>query len=339
MGASSAPARRWSTPCPRVDTRNYAVLYARPDFVWDQAVPTPENDVVKRIKKRIPKAEGAETEGEELVEEEVEDDAPTETATETLEHLSDKLGEVNQDEFVDYGAKALEWVVKHRFKLVGVFVFAVAAATVSHFVMKSRRGAVEAKAAAFFEGAKPLNEARNLLPQFVVGATEKPKEPLSPEERKKRLEEAATSFGKARDANAGAPLAKVSGLGLAGARFELGKFDEALKLYDEVAGDEKVDPVARAMAQQGRAAALEALAKPAEAIDAWKRLESLNPKSYGLIAGMQVGRLLENQGKTADAKSHYEKVQKDNAKALEHMANADVKRELERRLGRLSDGT
>ena len=301
-------------------------------------VPTPENHVVKRIKKRIPKADGAETDGEEFAEE-AEDDAPRESAAETLEHLSDKLGEVDQDEFVDHGAKALEWVVKHRVKLVGVFVFAVATATVAHFVMKSRRGAVEAKASGFFDGTKPLVEARNLLPQFVVGATEKPKDPLSADERKKRLEEAAAAFSKARDANGGQPLAQISGLGLAGARFELGKFDDALKLYDEVAGDEKLDPVARAMALQGRATTLEALSKPADAIETWKRFETLNPKSYGLTAGMQIGRLLESQGKAADAKTHYERVQKDNAKALEHMANSDVKRELERRLGRLSDGT
>lgn len=294
--------------------------------------------MVKRIKKRIPKADGTESEGEELVEE-VEDDAPEESATETLEHLSDKLGEVNQDEFVDYGAKALEWVVKHRIKLVGVFVFAVGAATAAHFIAKSQRGEVEAKASEFFDGTKPLAEARNLLPQLVMGATEKPKEPLGPEERTKRLEAAAAAFNKAREANSGQPLAKVSGLGLAGARFELGKLDEALKLYDEVAGDEKVDPIARAMALQGRATTLEAQGKPADAIETWKRFEALNPKSYGLLAGMQIGRLLEGQGKAADAKTHYERVQKDNSKALEHMANGDIKRELERRLGRLSDGT
>lgn len=295
--------------------------------------------MVKRIKKRIPKADGGETEVEEIVEGEEDEGAPKESAAETLEHLRDKLGEVDQDEFVDYGAKALEWVVKHRLKLVGVFVLAVGAATAAHFIMKSRRAAVEEKAGVFFAGTKPLTEARNLLPQFVIGGADKPKDPLSAEERAKRLEEAAKSFDAARTANTGTPLAKVSGLGLAGARFELGKFDEALKLYDEFAADEKVDPVARAMAMQGKAAALEALGKPAEAIDAWKKLEAMNPKSYSLLAGLQVGRLLESQGKTADAKAHYEKLQKDASAALEHMANADVKRELERRLGRLSDGT
>lgn len=297
--------------------------------------------MVKRIKKRIPKAEGEPETGEELVDEEEgpESNESGESATETLEHLRDKLGEVNQDEFVDRGAKVLEWIVKHRLKLVGVFVVAVAAATVLHFAMKARREALEAKAAVFLDGTKPLGEARNLLPQFVLGASDKPKEPLGPEERKKRLDDAAAAFGKAREEAAGGPLGKIAGLGLAGARFEQGKFDEALKLYDEFAADDKADPVARAAAVQGRAATLEATNKLPEAVEAWKKFENLDPKSYGLIAGLQIGRLLEQQGKGPEAKSHYERVQKDNATALDHMANADAKRELERRIARLGDGT
>ncbi len=297
--------------------------------------------MVKRIKKRIPKAEGEPETGEELVEEDDGPDTPEsgESATETLEHLRDKLGEVNQDEFVDRGAKVLEWIVKQRLKLVGVFVLAVIAATVLHFAMKAKRGAVEAKAAVFLDGTKPLAEARNLLPQFVLGGSEKPKEPLTPEERAKRLDEAATAFGKAREEASGGPLGKIAGLGLAGARFEQGKFDEALKLYDELAADEKSDPVARALAVQGRAATLEATNKVPEAIEAWKKFENLDPKSYGVLAGLQIGRLLEQQGKGAEAKAHYERVQKDNATALDHMANADAKREIERRLARLGDGT
>ncbi|MCK6569495.1 hypothetical protein L6V77_00095 [Myxococcota bacterium] len=297
--------------------------------------------MVKRIKKRIPKADGEPETGEELVDDEDGPDAPEsgESATETLEHLRDKLGEVNQDEFVDRGAKVLEWIVKHRLKLVGVFVVAVAASTVLHFALKAKREAIEAKAAVFLDGTKPLGEARNLLPQFVLGGTEKPKDPLTPAERTKRLEDAAAAFGKARDEASGGPLGKISGLGLAGARFEQGKFDEALKLYDEFAADEKADPVARALAVQGRAATLEATNKLPEAIDAWKKFENLDPKSYGVLAGLQIGRLLEQQGKGPEAKAHYERVQKDNAAALDHMANADAKRELERRVARLGDGT
>lgn len=297
--------------------------------------------MVKRIKKRIPKADGEPETGEELADDEDGPDAPEsgESATETLEHLRDKLGEVNQDEFVDRGAKILEWIVKQRLKLVGIFVVAVAASTVLHFVVKARREALEAKAAVFLDGTKPLGEARNLLPQFVLGGAENAKEPLTPEERSKRLNDAAAAFGKARDEADGAPLGKISALGLAGARFEQGKFDEALKLYDEFVADEKADPVARALAVQGRAATLEATNKLPEAVEAWKKFENLDPKSYGVLAGLQIGRLLEQQGKGPEAKAHYERVQKDSAAALGHMANADAKRELERRVARLGDGT
>ncbi len=300
---------------------------------------TAEHDVVKRIKKRIPRAEGEAPENG--AEDEFEDDDKPggESATETLEHLSDKLGEVNQDEFVDYGAKALEWVVQHRVKLVGVVVLSIVAATVINQYQKHQRATLEAKASVFLEANKNLNDGRQLTAAMTMGEDKAPKDAPTAEARKASLEKARDGFQTALSDAGDKPLGHISALGLAGTQFELGKLDDALKLYDQVAGDEKLDPIARALAYQGRATVLEAQNKPADAVETWKKIEAMDAKSYGLLVGMNVGRLLEKQGKPADAKAIYVKLQKDQQAVLDQFGNQDAKRELERRLAKLDDGT
>ena len=51
------------------------------------------------------------------------------------------------------------------------------------------------------------------------------------------------------------------------------------------------------------------------------------------------GRLLEKMGKTAEARSHYEKLQKDFDAALGEFAGRAYKAEIERRLGQLGDAS
>ena len=128
-------------------------------------------------------------------------------------------------------------------------------------------------------------------------------------------------------------------LGQAGAQVDLGKPKDAVALYDAVLADATTERLARATALQGKATALEAAGDAAAARAAWGELGALDPQAYGLMAGLQAGRLLEKMGKTAEARSHYEKLQKDFDAALGEFAGRAYKAEIERRLGQLGDAS
>ncbi|MCA9527287.1 MAG: tetratricopeptide repeat protein [Myxococcales bacterium] len=275
--------------------------------------------MVKRIRKRIPKAEAPEgvTEGAEELEEAVEEAPPADLAAEL-----DAMGE---DGFTRRTAGLFKWVVEKRKLLLGGLVVVAGGAAAYAYSQRHSAAAAEEASAAFQAGAGPYVEAHRAGPD-AKGADEK----------KVSIEKAAREFESARSAYGERRVAALATLGLASAKFDLGQLDEAIKLYDDFLGRPDTDPFAKALALQGKAAAQEQKGDLPGAIATWKLVEGLDRDAYGLMAGVSVGRLMEAQGKGGEARAHYEKLQKDYSAALEDLPNRPVKVELERRLSALA---
>ncbi|MSP71968.1 MAG: tetratricopeptide repeat protein [Myxococcales bacterium] len=293
--------------------------------------------MVKRIKKRIPRAEGEpEIDGQD--DDEV-DEVEAQAAPAEPDYLADRIGEAAQDRFTSVTASGFQWVLDHRGMIVGGALVGVLVLVGINQFNKSKTRGLEERASVFFESAKAQDEARDTAPPMMLGDDSAKPKVLSADERKARLEKARDGYFRTRDEGAGTGLAFLSSLGLAGAQFELSRFDDALKAYDAASASDTLDPLARSLALQGRAATLEAQGQLPLAAEAWKKVEAQDPKSFALLAGVQLGRLLQAQGKGPEAKEHFEKLKASQATALEQMGNSEWKREIDRRLAKLSAGT
>ncbi len=277
--------------------------------------------MVKRIKKRVPKKEEpveAGLEGEATADAEAEGEAPP-------VDFSAELPPVGDDKFTQKTAGMFQWLVDHRkLLLAGAAVVAVGVG-VYLFSQRHSRSATEEAAQAFQAGATPYVDAHRASPESKAA-----------DAKKGEIEKAAKEFENTRSRYGDRRVAALATLGLAGAKFDLGQADEAIKLYDEFLGRPDTDAFARGLALQGKAAAQEQKGDIAAAIETWKAVEGLDRAQYGLLSGVQVGRLLEGQGKGAEARTHYERLQKDFSAALDEMANRPLKGEIERRLSALA---
>jgi tetratricopeptide (TPR) repeat protein len=120
----------------------------------------------------------------------------------------------------------------------------------------------------------------------------------------------AQALTEVRTTHAGTRTATAAALPLADAQFKLGKYDEALALYDEYLKEAPAGAELRFLALEGRAQTLQAQGKTDEAIQAWDRLAEQEP-AYKDRALYGKGRLLEKQQKWDEARAAYEVVQKD----------------------------
>ncbi len=282
--------------------------------------------MVKRIRKRIPKASEAPTPEEAEAEAAAEEAAASGGLRAELAHLSD-------DEFTARTAQGLQWLLDNG-KLVGAVVGAALVAMIAVYVMQRQKtAAAEEAAAAFNEASETYLTAYGWT--SVPGETKT----LTPEEKKAQIEKAQRRFADTETAFAERPVSILAAMGKAGAAFDLGKVDEALAGYDKILARTDLDPFARVIALQGRAAALESNEKLGDAIEAWRKVESLDAKAYGLMANLNVGRLLVASGKKGEAKALYEKLKKEHAEELGKFANRQAKTDIEKRLAALGDAT
>lgn len=288
--------------------------------------------MVKRIKKRIPKQDDELETGEGTGEAAADlADAPP------AGDLRAELQSLAEDDFTRKVAGGFQWMIDQRNLLIGAGVVlaigAIAYVTMSH----TKESATQEAAAAFYDAARTYIDAQGGEEAAAPGVAPAPA--LSPEERTKRVTKAAAGFESTKQAYADKKIAVLATLGQAGAQVDLGKPKDAVALYDAVLADASTERLARATALQGKAAALEAAGDPAAARAAWSELGALDPQAYGLMAGLQAGRLLEKAGKAADARAHYEKLQKDFEAALSEFSGRAYKAEIERRLGQLGDAS
>lgn len=284
--------------------------------------------MVKRIRKRIPKKEAP-------AEEQVAEGAVE--AEEEEAGIKPELAALAEDEFTARTASAFQWVIDHRLLVGGALAAVLIATFAVYFVRRQTAAGIAEASASFMEATKRYEKALGEgAPPMIPGAGEAPKEP---KERRAQLEQAQEAFASTRSTYSDRAVAGLATLGLAGTHLDLDQAPKALELYDAFLARSDIEPFARAVALEGRAAALETAGKQAEAIEAWKALGALDQKAFGLLSGMQVGRLLEAQGKAGEARTLYQSLQKEHAEALEQLPNRATRAELERRLALLTGAT
>lgn len=286
--------------------------------------------MVKRIRKRVAKNENTAPDAAEDLGGEA-PDAPEVAGTpeEQAANFRAELESLGEDDFTRTVAGGVSWVVENRGLIIAGIGIA-AAVVVAILVMQGQKtSGTEEAATAFGDASKTYLEA---VQPAAPGSEEKT---LSAEERTARIEKAAQAFERTRQAYGDSAISHLSALGEASTRMDLGDTAKALTLYDQVLGAPKLTPMTQAMALQGKASALEDKGDIDGAIGAWKALEGVDKDAFGLMAGMQTGRLLEGQGKGAEAKALYERIQADHAANLDQLANRALKADLERRIARL----
>lgn len=292
--------------------------------------------MVKKIKKRIPKPEadtGLSPEDEAaLAAGEAEDGVIVSTGAPVVPEGDEApeegpagpvdFGEVAEDEFGRATARGIQWIVEHSTLMIGAAVVGVVAAGA---IWYSQRSDLEARAAvsstfysatdSFSEAAAPAEEGKKV-------------------DRAALLQSAKTGFEQLKTEGQGTGLATLAELGLAGTALQQDKPADAIKGYEQVITGAD-DPVIKAVSIHGQAVAHEDAGNMDEAIKSWEALVALDGDTFGLMGGLQIGRLMEKAGKGAEAKAYYEKLQKDHAEALDSPMSRQTKAELERRLARL----
>lgn len=297
--------------------------------------------MVKRIKKRVPKknqAGAAESAGAAPIAAEnaaaaasaddgqaagAEASAPPPANTFRAE-----IESLAEDDFTRTVAGGVGWVAENRTLIIGGIGLAIAAVAVILVMQGQKTSGLEEAATAFNDAAETYVEAvRPPAPNSDTPA-------LTDDERKARIEKAAGAFERSRTTYADQPIVGIAALGEANSKLALGDVDGALSLYEESLKAE-LPPFSRAVALQGKAAALETKGDRQGAMDTWKAVEGVDSAAFGLMAGMQMGRLLEADGKAGDARALYERLLTDHADVLEQLANRTVKADIDRRLALL----
>jgi predicted negative regulator of RcsB-dependent stress response len=277
--------------------------------------------VVKRIRKRVVKKdlEAASADGVD----------PENAST----GLRAELAAMGEDGFTRKIAGAMGWVMDNRGMLVVGTALTVIAVTAVYVLNSQERAKSAESAGSFHLAASGYTDV--LLPPPAKPGEEKPDDAQA---RQSKIDKARRNFEQTRKTYGADPVAALAELGEAGAHVDLGKHAEALKLYDAVLGRPNLEPMAKFMALQGKAAALETTGDTDGAIALWKTMGDLNTEAFGVMAGLQQGRILEATGRADAARTLYIALDKEHAEALKDLSNREFRANLDRRLARLGDG-
>lgn len=287
--------------------------------------------MVKRIKKRIAKADDPNATDDELGE-------GTDLSDEATVDLREELASLAGDDFTRRIAGGFQWVLDNQRMLIAAAAVVIVGLVGYTLMQRSSKAATAEASGSFQQAADTYMEAYE-IDEAGAQRGQAPTPKLDAKERKARIEKARQGFAATQTAFAKDRIANLAALGLAGAELDLGKSAEAVKLYEQVAGNPALDPFARAVALQGKAVALENKGDKKGAIDAWNAVADLDKASFGLLAGVQVGRLLTVSGDKAGAKKQYESLKKEYGAELDGLSGRQFKAEIDRRLAELGEAS
>ncbi|AKU90953.1 tetratricopeptide repeat protein [Vulgatibacter incomptus] len=211
------------------------------------------------------------------------------------------------DKFETTTGSWLEWTQTHPRETATAGGIALVVIVTLGIVFGSSEAKVDATAGGALSSALELAQRRvDAHPAAVPAeAGEKPEETFPSEAAKQQA--VADALTQLRKDHAGSSSAMGATLSLADAQFKLGRFDEALALYDEFLAKAPRSNSLRFMGLEGRALALEGKKDFDGAMAAMDRLAAEAP-TYKDRSLFGKARLLEQQSKWDDARKLYQEL-------------------------------
>ena len=300
--------------------------------------------MVKKIKKRIEKTDGELEAGETSVEE-VSEGA-------TFDQQMDALAEDQLTTVLASGAKT---IASHRGLIIAAAVICLATLGGMQYFDSARNDSSVEAATSFNTASESYLEA---LPTFfknsrlISTSKQDPAARLAaltaaaagessegqPEKLKAVLEKAAQDFEQTATNYGGSAVAALAQIGRASTKYDLGDADGAATAYNDVANSPTLLQGPKVVALEGMASALENKGDTEGALKAWETIGSLNKGSFGLMAGLQRGRILVAAGRQGDAVALYRTLETEHKAALESLENTAKKEQLARRIKELESG-
>ena len=277
--------------------------------------------MVKRIRKRVQKDENTN---------------PEESAVDAREEgqplsFGEQLDELSGDGVTSAIASSVKVVAENRGVVITAAVLLIGSFVGVYFMQSNRDAGAAVAAAAFHDGAEAFEKV-------VAPESSDPKTPpkaLEGEARSAQLTKAQKAFSATQTTYSTNAISTLAALGEAGTQLELGATDKALALYGKVTEAGGTELFVKAIAVQGQAVAHERKGDSKAALASWKTLEELNSAAFGLLAGMQQGRILESSGDLKGARDLYSKLKTAHSADLDKFAFRETKSRIERSLARL----
>lgn len=214
------------------------------------------------------------------------------------------------DKFQAKSQSYLDWAHEHPREVILAGLGLLAVILVIGLIFGGSSGPKTSKAGV------QLAQALELIDRPVVAPGAEAPAPgtetfASEAEKQQAIEKALVAV---REQDPESDAARAALLPLADARFKLGRFDEALKAYDEYLASARENDPMRFLALEGRATALEGKGDLAAATEAWDRMQKDAP-AFADRALFGKARLLERQEKWDEARGVYEQIRKDHAQS------------------------
>ena len=216
----------------------------------------------------------------------------------------------SKDEFVERSMSFLDWAVDRRKHIGALLAVALVAAVVGIIVNDVREASAAEASASIDKGLEasmaPVVKAPDdqEIPDEVGDDEE-----MSFNTREARATVSLKLFEETSKQQSGSPIGTIAKLGEAGANFDLGYYDKAIKAYEEFLAATNTDTEwLRSNALEGLGLALEGAGKLEEARKSFKEMSESDQGRISLMGKYHLGRISEQMGDRNRAGAMYQEV-------------------------------
>lgn len=313
--------------------------------------------MVKRIKKRVPKSNkeevvqeaiGSAVEGNVVEETEViTDDAPLDASEALKIEIAQNAHNASADRFSEVMEGVLLGLAENWVSVlmvlgvgIGIYGFKQYSDSSAQTAKAEYRGQLEKVMSSYQalqdQKVSVFKQKANASEANILGlSTDAASEAEAP--KADAYKAVSQELGKLKVMSQSGPLLKLA---KASALFDAAQsaadFENAAKLYGEVASNSEVEPIAQSLAAQNAAIAYEEAANLAtdkkamwaKAADAWAQMGKIDPKLFDLKASVNRARVLRTAGDLAGARKVYEGMKMLYAKELQETQNRGINQQI-----------
>lgn len=229
--------------------------------------------------------------------------------TDSSKNRKDDL-DPNNDEFIQTTRSALDWAYERR-RLLGLLIAVALIASVGGIVAKRMIHAASAEASQVFGEALKTSIAPIVSREAEEIPPKEESEVMTFESIEARATEALKGYEKTIAEKGDTKVGTLAIAGKADALFKLGRYDDAIKAYEEFLSKDLPSEASmplRAMAIEGLGNAYEAAGKTDEAKAKFEELAGKESEVAARMARYHLARIAEAKGQEEEAKKLYAEV-------------------------------